>query len=152
MGHRSETMETRMVGPSQTMNHDCQYMMVRLISSLLAICVAVVLLGASAAQAAIAMSCDTVVAGATDCQHLSGTGPHSMPGNDKLPGCTGMLGCGLSASLPGRVAATTRQTMWTSAAYWPVADWHDGLSIKPELGPPITIGPSGAFRAQTVRM
>jgi hypothetical protein len=38
-----------MVGPSQTMNHDCQYMMARLISSLLAICVAGVLLGAPAA-------------------------------------------------------------------------------------------------------
>jgi hypothetical protein len=134
------------------MNHDCQYTMVRLIRSLLAISVAVVLLGAPVAQAAIAMPCDTLVAGATDYQHLSGTGPNSMPGNDKLPGCTGMLGCWVSASLPGRVAVTTRQTMWTSAAYWPVADCLDGLSIKPELGPPITIPPSGAFRAGTVRL
>ena len=121
-------------------------MMLRLISSVLAILIATVLIAAPAVQAATmpamqaaAMPCDTDVTSAPDLQHPSDHDQKSTSCNDKMSSCVDMLGCGLSAGLPGRIAMTIGQAVWTSVAYSPVADLPEGLSVEPNLGPPISI-------------
>jgi hypothetical protein len=113
--------------------------MLRLIRSLLAILIAMVLIGAPGVRAAIAMPCDTIVANAADHQQLSGHLPNSTPCKEKTPGCAEMLGCGLTASLHVRVTVVSNQPIWAPAVYWPVADLLEGLFLKPDLGPPISI-------------
>jgi len=117
----------------------CRGMMDRLIRLLFAIVIGTTLIGAPVAQAAIAMPCDTTVADATIHQLSSGHAPTSIPCKEKMPGCADMLGCGFNASLYVRTAMTTDRQIWTQAAYWPVADLLEGLFVKPDLGPPITI-------------
>jgi hypothetical protein len=116
-------------------------MMVKLIRSLLAIFVATVLIGAPAVQAMITMPCQTAVTSTTDHPLPSAKAPDPMsaPCKGTMPGCADMLGCGPSASLPVQVTAVAHKLIWTSAAYQAVADLHEGLSVKPYLGPPITI-------------
>ena len=116
----------------------CLDTMLRLIRSVLAILIATVLIAAPAVQAA-AMPCDTDVTSAPDLQHPSDHDQKSKSCNDKMSSCVDILGCGLNAGLPGRIAMTTSQAVWTSAAYWPVADLLAGLSVEPNLGPPISI-------------
>ena len=113
--------------------------MVRLIRSLLAILIAMVLIGAPGVPAAIAMPCDTIVASATDHQQLAGHHPNSTPCKEKMLGCAEMLGCGLTASLHVRDTVVSNQPIWVPAVYWPVADSLEGLFLKPDLGPPISI-------------
>jgi hypothetical protein len=50
-----------------------------------------------------------------------------------MPGCVEMLACALTAGLPAQVTATAHKLIWTSVAYGAVADWHEGVSIKPYL-------------------
>ena len=113
--------------------------MVRLIRSLLAMLVAVSLAGAPAIQAAIAMPCDAMIMSAADHQLSDGNTPASMPCKEKMPGCANMVGCGVSASSSVRTSMVINQPFWTAATYWPVADLLEGLSIQPDLGPPIAI-------------
>jgi hypothetical protein len=112
--------------------------MLRLIKSVLAILIATAFIVAPAVQAA-AMPCDTDVTSVPDLQHPSGHDHKSTSCNNKMSTCVDIPGCGLSAGLPGRIAMTTSQAVWTSAAYWPVADLLAGLSVEPNLGPPISI-------------
>jgi hypothetical protein len=113
----------------------------RLIRLLSAILVGAALIGAPAVRAAIAMPCDTVVTSTPD--HLLSSGqtpaPAPAPCKGAMPGCADMLGCAITAGLPPRITATAHKFIWTSITYQMVADWREGLSIKPYLGPPITI-------------
>lgn len=112
--------------------------MLSLIRLVLAILIATVLIAAPAVQA-LAMPCDTDVASAPDLQHPFDHNQKSTSCNDKMSSCIDMLGCGQSAGLPGRIAMTIGQAVWTSAAYSSVADLLEGLSVEPDLGPPISI-------------
>ena len=116
-------------------------MMLRLIRSLLAILIATVLIGAPAVQATIDMPCHMVVASATGDQLSSTQAPDPMPTPCKgtMPGCTDVIVCGLSAALPAHVTATSHEPIWTSASYGAVVDSREGLSVQPDLVPPITI-------------
>jgi hypothetical protein len=116
-------------------------MMVRLIRSLLAILIATVLIGAPAVQATTDMPCHMVVASATGDQLSSTQAPDPVPAPFKgtMPGCTDVLVCGLSAALPAHVTTTSREPIWTSASYGAVVDSREGLSVQPDLVPPITI-------------
>ena len=49
------------------------------------------------------------------------------------------VSCSLTAGLPAHVTGAAHMLIWTSVAYRAVVSWHEGLSIKPYLGPPITI-------------
>jgi hypothetical protein len=113
----------------------------RLIRLLFAIVIGTALMGAPAVQAAIAMPCDTVVTNIADHLLSSGRAPASAPAPCKgtMPGCADMLGCGLSAGLPAHAATLSQKLTWTSAVYWSIADARKGVSVKPDLGPPITI-------------
>ena len=116
-------------------------MLGRVARQLLAIVIAILLVGAPTVQATITMPCDTVVTSAPDHQLSSGSVPIQTPVPCKgmMPGCADMLGCAVTAGLPAHVTATAHQLIWTSVAYRTVADRHEGVSIKPYLDPPITI-------------
>jgi hypothetical protein len=87
------------------------------------------------------MPCDTVVASVPDHQLSSGLVPirTPVPCKGMMPGCADMLGCAVTAGLPAHVTATAHKLIWTSVAYRAVVSWHEGVSIKPYLDPPITI-------------
>jgi hypothetical protein len=115
-------------------------MMSRLIRLLFAIVIGTALVGAPAVQAATAMPCATVVTIDPDHTLSAGKASTSVPTPCKaMPGCADMLGCGLSAGLPAHIGALSQERAWTSTVYRAIADAHEGLSVKPDLGPPITI-------------
>jgi hypothetical protein len=111
----------------------------RLFRLLFAILISTSLTGAPVVQAAIAMTCDTVVTSVPDHLLSSGQASASAPCKGTMPGCADMLGCGITAGLPARVTAKAHKLTWTSAVYRAIADAREGLSVKPDLGPPITI-------------
>ena len=115
-------------------------MMSRLIRLLFAIVIGMALVGAPAVQAATAMPCATVVAAIGDHTLSAGKDPTSAPMPCKaMPSCADMFGCGLSAGLPAHIAAVSQERAWTSPVYRAIADAHEGLSVEPDLGPPIAI-------------
>jgi hypothetical protein len=116
-------------------------MTLRLIRQLLAILMMMVLIGAPAVQAAFTAPCHTVVANVSDQQLLSGqtSVPMPMPCKGSMPGCLDMLDCELSAGLPVQAAGESQKLIWVSAVYLIGTDTHEGLSVEPDLGPPITI-------------
>jgi hypothetical protein len=124
----------------------CKSVTVKLIRHLLAILMVAVLVGAPAARAAFAPPCHAVVAGVSDHQLLpdqaSAPAPtpcNGMPGNGMMPGCLDMLDCGLNAGLPVQAAGERQEFIWTSAIFRIGIDTHEGLTVKPDLGPPITV-------------
>ena len=117
----------------------CGDMMVKLIRSVLAMLVAVALTGVPAVQAAVAMPCDPIIMSATDHQPSSSPAPVAPPGKEKMPGCADLLGGGIGVALHVRTPARINRSVWTATAYWPATESFEGLSIKPDLGPPITI-------------
>jgi hypothetical protein len=111
----------------------------KLVRVLFAVLIATALIGAPAVQAAIAVPCGaTTVTGMTD-QRLAGHSQAPTPCKEKMPGCAGMLGCGVNVSLGVRVALATNDQVWMPTVYWPIAGSLDGLVVKPDLGPPITV-------------
>lgn len=113
----------------------------KLIRQMFAVLIAMVFIGAPVVPTMSAMPCHSGVTISSGHQLSSGTAsaPKTAPCKGMVPGCGDMLGCGLSASLPDRGTAQAHNLIWTSASYRAVSDAHDGLSIVPDLGPPITI-------------
>jgi hypothetical protein len=102
--------------------------------------------GAPAVQAAFAPPCHTVVVDISDHQLRSDqvsvptpTPCDGMPCNGMTPGCLDMLDCGLNAGLPVQAVGESQELIWTSAVYRIGIDAHEGLTVKPDLGPPITV-------------
>ena len=113
----------------------------RVIRQLFAIVIATMLVGVPAVQATVTVPCDAVVTSASDHHLSSGSAPTqtSVPCKGMMPGCTDMCGCAVTAGLPAHVTGTAHKLIWTSVAYRTVFGWHEGLSLKPYLGPPVTI-------------
>lgn len=122
----------------------CERMVSRSIRLVFAIVIATLLVGAPTAQATIMMPCDTVVTSAPDHQLSSESVPIQTPVPCKgmMPGCADMLGCVVTAALPVHVTGAAHMLIWTSVAYRAVVGWHEGLSIKPYLGPPLRSDPA----------
>lgn len=110
----------------------------RLIRRLFAIVIAAALIGAPVEASAV-MPCDTIVATALDHQLSSGQAPAPTPCKKMMPGCPDMFGCGIAVGLPDHLTGVALKLIWTSSVYWAAADAHEGLSVEPDLGPPITI-------------
>jgi hypothetical protein len=113
-------------------------MMMRLLRRLFALLIATALIGAPV-QAAIVMPCDAVVTSAPDHPLFSDQAPTSTPCDGMMLICSDMVGCGVAASLPAHVAGVVHKLIWNAAAYWAAVDLHQGLSVEPDIGPPITI-------------
>jgi hypothetical protein len=116
-------------------------MTVRLIRQLFAILMVAMLMGAPALQAAFPAPCHAAAANVSDHQSLSDqtSVPPPMPCEGTMPGCVDMLDCGLTAGLPAQAVGESQKLVWTSAVFPISTDAHEGLSVKPDLGPPITI-------------
>jgi hypothetical protein len=114
-------------------------MTLRLIRQLFAILIATVLIGAPAVQATMTMPCHTVVASATDHQLPSAQAPAPTLCKGTMSACAVMLGCGINAGLPAHITQAAHKLIWIPVAYRALTDAHEGLSIKPDLDPPITI-------------
>jgi hypothetical protein len=111
-------------------------MVLRLLRPLLAILVAVALVGAPTVQATSAVPCDTTHM--TNADHLASSGGAQAPAPCKMmPGCVDALGCVSLASLPVPAISAAERLAWTSIAYWSGTDVREGLSVKPILDPPI---------------
>src|ERR1700730_12087901 len=70
---------------------------------------------------------------------------HATPAPMKQVPCKGIsldcakeLGCMSSPALPSS-SALASPTVYGRAAYWPPLAWRSGLSLKPDLFPPIAI-------------
>jgi hypothetical protein len=113
-------------------------MMMRLLRRLFAVLIATALIGAPA-QAAIVMPCDAVVASAPDHPLFSDQAPASTPCDGMMLICPDMIGCGVTAGLPAHVTGVAHKLIWATATYWATADLPQGLSVEPDIDPPITI-------------
>jgi hypothetical protein len=118
----------------------------RVFKQLLAILMMAVLIGAPAVQAAFAPSCHTIIVNASDYHLLSEQNSVSAPApcngtpcNEMMPGCLDMLDCGLNTGLPVQAVGASQKLIWTTAVYRISSDLHEGLTVEPDLGPPITI-------------
>lgn len=114
-----------------------QGMVVRLLRPLLAILVAVALVGAPAIQAATAVPCDAMPATAAHHQASPGSAEAPAPCKGIMPACIDVLGCVSIPTLPGPEASHGRPVAWTRVAYWDASGVREGLSLEPALHPPI---------------
>ncbi len=119
-------------------------MVFRLFRPLLAILVAIALIGAPfAVQAAATLPCRgaclTSMADHADPGHLAA--PCKLPAscNSMMPACMGVLSCLSVATLSGPQTVTAQGPSWLPVAYWGDDHKIDGLSVDPALGPPIAI-------------
>ena len=53
--------------------------------------------------------------------------------------CPDMIGCGITAGLPAHVSGVAQKLTWTAASYWAAVDLPLGLSVEPDIDPPIMI-------------
>jgi hypothetical protein len=113
-------------------------MMMRLLRQLFAVFIVTALIGAPV-QAALAIPCDAVVASAPDHPLFSDQAPAPTPCDGMMLICPDMIGCGVTVGLPAHVTDVAHNLIWTTTAYWATADLPQGLSVEPDIGPPITI-------------
>ncbi|MBC9176009.1 hypothetical protein [Pseudoroseomonas ludipueritiae] len=113
-------------------------MVLRLFRPLLAILVAVALIGAPAVQASSAVPCDTMHMANTE--HQASSGDAQAPAPCKMtPACIDAIGCASLVSLPAPALSASGPLTWIAVAYGAAADAREGLSIKPILDPPIRV-------------
>lgn len=113
-------------------------MVLRLFRPLLAILVAVALIGAPAVQASSAVPCDTMHMANTE--HQASSGDAQAPAPCKTtPACIDAVGCASLVSLPAPALSASGPLTWIAVAYWAAAAAREGLSIKPILDPPIRV-------------
>lgn len=118
--------------------------MLRLFRPLLAILIAIGLVGAPlAGQAAVPLPCHgaciTSMADHADPGHLAAPCKLPAPCKNMAPACMGALSCFAIVSLSGPQNAAAQGLSWLPVAYWGDEHEIDGLSIDPALGPPIAI-------------
>ena len=64
-------------------------------------------------------------------------GTMPMPCKGKIPNCYSSTGCIFMVALPPAYTPTATQLVWSRVVYPGVASSHAGLSLEPDLGPPI---------------
>lgn len=113
-------------------------MVIRFLRLLLAVTVAIGLAGAPAAEAAIVTPCGAA--------HTSGIhnapssdAPASAPCKATMLSCANAADCGLSAPLLASAALIHIPSMSARVAHSTGTDRHEGLSVEPNLNPPIAI-------------
>jgi hypothetical protein len=112
----------------------CRLMLHRLFRPLLAVLVAIALIGAPiAAQAAMPCHglCDEPAAGHTGSGHLP------APCKSMAPACMSALSCLSVMALNGPQNSAAPQLSELSVAYWAPDNTDHGLSVAPALDPPI---------------
>ncbi len=64
--------------------------------------------------------------------------PQLMPCKGIMPDCVKQMGCIGSPSVPSRSVEMQRWVSYTNVTYWSLAEQRTGLSVEPDLSPPIT--------------
>jgi hypothetical protein len=63
--------------------------------------------------------------------------PQLMPCKGIMPDCVKQIGCIGSPNVPSRSAEMQRRVSYTTVIYWSPAEERTGLSVEPDLVPPI---------------
>ncbi len=63
--------------------------------------------------------------------------PTPMPCKGIMPDCVKQMGCIGSPSVPSRSAEMQRRVFYTKVIYWSLTEERTGLSVEPDLFPPI---------------
>jgi len=63
--------------------------------------------------------------------------PRLMPCKGIMPDCVKQMGCIGSPNVPSRSAEMQMRVSYTRVIYWSLAEERTGLSIEPDLFPPI---------------
>ena len=106
----------------------------RLFRSLISMLVAITLLGAVQAAARPWHG-----ACAADMTNHVDTGPLPAPCDNMVPACTSMLTCFSNLALPSPRIGAGPRFVSLSVIYWGDNLETGGLSVEPDLGPPIAI-------------
>jgi hypothetical protein len=116
-------------------------MPVKLLRRILALLIVTAYLGATVFQAApvFAASADKNRSSMNGMMHEQDGQGDKMPCKGMLPGCVTDLGCIFLVSLPAPNVALFTMTAWSSVIYTGSSQSLRGRSIKPALGPPISL-------------
>jgi hypothetical protein len=112
-------------------------MMRRLLRPLLAILIAFALIGPLAAQAAAPMPCHGECFSLT--AHQADPGQFPTPCKSMATVCMTALGCVATVNLPDYQSVAATRLSWAPVTYRADTRVIDGLSLAPDLGPPIAI-------------
>mgnify|MGYP000273470758 CR=1 FL=1 len=77
------------------------------------------------------------MAGMSMTMDMSDSGTMPVPCKGKIPNCYSSMGCIFLVAIPPAYTPTATQLAWSRVAYPSVASSHAGLSLEPDLGPPI---------------
>ena len=123
--------------------------MVLVLRNLLVVLALVGLFGQSTVRAMPMQTLEPALAGATSadpCAEMeamaavAGEAPAEKPCKSMSGECISKMGCALTVSLPIRGAPAIAPVLYGTVAYDAVDEAHPGLSVTPELFPPITFG------------
>ena len=116
-------------------------MLVKLLRQILTLLIVTAYLGATVFQVApvYAASADMSSGSMNGMMHEQDGSGGTMPCKGMLPGCVTDLGCIFLMSLPAPDLALVAITAWSSVIYDNASEGLGGRTIKPALGPPISL-------------
>jgi hypothetical protein len=116
-------------------------MAVKLLRRILTLLIVTAYLGATVLQVAptYAANADMSHAAMGGMMHEQDSPGDKMPCKGMLPGCVTDLGCIFLVSLPAPDLTLVTMTAWASVMYDSASDGLRGRTIKPALGPPISL-------------
>ena len=116
-------------------------MPVKLLRRILTLLIVTAYVGATMFQVAptYAANTDTSSAAMTGMMHDQDSPHDKMPCKGMLPGCVTDIGCIFLVSLPAPDLTLVAVTVWSSVMYDNASEGLRGRTIKPALGPPISL-------------
>jgi hypothetical protein len=116
-------------------------MPVKLLRRILALLIVTAYVGATMLQVAptYAANADMSSSSMNGMMHEQDGQGDKMPCKGMLPGCVTDLGCIFLVSLPAPDPTIVGMTAWSSVIYDNVSEGSRGRTIKPALGPPISL-------------
>jgi len=114
---------------------------VKLLRQILALLIVTAYVGATVFQLApvFAASAETTSFPMHGMMHEQDGQGDKMPCKGMLPGCVTDLGCIFLVSVPAPYLTLVTMTAWSSVIYTGSSESLRGRSIKPALGPPISL-------------
>jgi hypothetical protein len=116
-------------------------MLVTLLRRIVTIFIVIAYVGATMLQVAPATAANATMSQTTmgGISHGQDNPGHKMPCKGMLPGCVTDLGCIFLVSLPPPGLTFVTVTAWSSVSYDNPSQGLNGRTIKPALGPPISL-------------
>jgi hypothetical protein len=119
---------------------------VRILRGLLVAVTVLAFLGGTTVQAMPLLTANGMAAKAgVPCEHMAAMGQsgsavpgHNAPCKGITPDCVKRMGCIGIPSLPVRAGVLVTPVSYVTITYWPPRETLGGLSLKPDLFPPIT--------------